>query len=138
MRGDRGKDVPPMEGPADRGQVVLTVVQDHCLCQRVFPQHIRQQAVVRADIDKVADFCCDGPPGAADAGVYDSKVDRSRWEVSVGGLQDERARLDVLHWDMMCQVNDIGPRRERLDDTLHHTHESVLCTEVRQEGNNTH
>ena len=52
-------------------------------------------------------------PAAADAGVYDDQVDRPRWKVSIGGLEEKRACADVLRRDMMCQVNDLRIRGAR-------------------------
>ena len=86
MRGDRGEDVPPVKGPADVGEMELRIIQCHRLCQGVLRQHIREQAVVGADINEVADLCRDRPPRAADTGVYNDQVNRPWREVSVSSL----------------------------------------------------
>src|SRR5688572_3367611 len=61
-------------------------------------------------------------------------MDGAFGEISIAGLPEVRAILDVVRGHPMTQVHDGRLRVDRKDDPLHAGHEPIAVAEIRQEG----
>ena len=137
MRGNRGEDVTPGEGRSGRAEVITRLRQhDRPIGAADHGRGRRQQAVVGSDEDvvAVAHFDGHGSAGGADPGIDDGQDDTRR-QVLDGPDQRQRARADIVGWDLMADVDDVDAGGDAADDRLDHADELVGQAVVAEEGN---
>ena len=130
----RREPVPAFERGRHRRSAVRLGIQAVRFQHVAIAEHPTENAVVRADPDRVRGADGDRRSVAADSRVHHGDVDRAGWERPGSGVDQERAGLDVVSGDVVRQVHDRGVRCDGEDRAVHLADERISPAEVGRQG----
>lgn len=136
MRSRGRKDIPPVEGGADRGQEVGRIGEVNGQRCRLLGQDDAEHAVVRGDVGRPLGHYGDRTPPAAYSRIDDDQVHGEAREIGRDRGEDEGSLPDSLGFDLVGYVHKGCLRADVQDDALHRADKAVLQTKVCAERDN--
>ncbi len=134
MSGNRGEDIPAMEGTAHGVAEVLTGGDGPNHGGRGCGENLRQDAVIGRNEKMATGFGQDRLAGAAHAGVHNGHMNRPRGEAGPG-LGQHRAALCYLPGvDFVSDINNVRVAADAQDHALHGANVVIGGAKVGKKG----
>src|SRR5260370_16118190 len=133
MSGNRGQDVAAVKGRTNRWPPKAPLRQpehrwlarQECLAHQTCPA-----AVVRGQQAMTVDFDIKQCPFGADTRINDNYVNRFRRKVRNTSSKKESGETDILRWNLMAQVDELGLRVQAQNDSLHRRDVGRVAAEI--------